>query len=176
MYAIELLVTLKIPDVTALTAANSIRRRLGYSERLTSLQRADYYRLELEAESEAAALDLVRELAQRTNHFVNPNKHAFTLRPFDQRVSPPSRDGDYEVEVLTTDAESDRSADLEAALAGDRLAQGRVQAVHTGVLWNLRLRADSPQEAVAMARDIAVTRARDQGLLANPHFQAVQIG
>jgi phosphoribosylformylglycinamidine (FGAM) synthase PurS component len=176
MYAIELLVTLKIPDVTALTAANSLRRRLGYAERLVSLQRADYYRLELEAESEAAALDLVRDLALRTNHFVNPNKHSFAVRPYDQRVSPPSRDGLFEVEVLTTDAEGDRSADLETALAGDRAAQGHVKAVHTGVLWTLRLRADTPQEAVELARDIAVTRSRDQGLLANPHFQAVQIG
>jgi phosphoribosylformylglycinamidine (FGAM) synthase PurS component len=176
MYEIELLVTLKIPDVTALTAANTIRRRLGYAERLVSLQRADYYRLEIEAESEAVALDLVRELAQRTNHFVNPNKHSFTVRPFEQRVSPPSRDGDFEVEVLTTDAERDRSGDLEAALSSDRLAQGHVKTVRTGVLWALRLRAERPQEALEMARDIAITRARDQGLLANPHFQAVRIG
>ena len=176
MYEIELLVTLKIPDVTALTAANTVRRRLGYAERLVALQRADYYRLEVDAETSAAAMDLVRELAERTNHFVNPNKHAFTVRPYDQRLSPPSRDGVYEVEALTTDAESDRSGDLEAALANDRLAQGKIKAVHTGVLWVLRLRAESPQEAVEMARDIAVTRARDQGLLANPHFQAVRIG
>ncbi len=40
----------------------------------------------------------------------------------------------------------------------------------------LRLRADSPAEALDMARDIAITRARDRGLLANPHFQAVRIG
>lgn len=176
MYDIELLVTLKIPDVTALTAANTIRRRLGYAERLTSLRRADYYRLEVEAESDQAALDLVRELALRTNHFVNPNKHSFTVRPHEQRVSPPAQEGEFEVEVLTTDVDSDRSGDLEAALSSDRLAQGRVKAVHTGVLWTLRLRADSPSEALEMARDIAVTRARDRGLLANPHFQAVRIG
>ena len=176
MYEIELLVTLKIPDVTALTAANTMRRRLGYAERLTALGRADYYRLELEAESEATALDLVRELAEKTNHFVNPNKHAFTVRPYEQRVAPPAQDGEYEVEVLTTDAESDRSGELEAALTNDRRAQGRVKAVHVGVLWTVRLRAEHAQEAVEMARDLAVTRARGQGLLANPHFQAVRIG
>ncbi len=176
MHAIELLVTLKIPDVTALTAANTIRRRLGYAERLSWLRRADYYRLEIDAESEQAALDLVRELALRTNYFVNPNKHSFTVRPYEQRVSPPPCDGEFEVETLITDVEGDRSPDLEASLSGDRLAQGRVKAVHTGVLWTLRLRADSPAEALDMARDIAITRARDRGLLANPHFQAVRIG
>ena len=43
MQEIELLVTLKIPDVTALTAANTLRRRLGFAERLVGLSRADYY-------------------------------------------------------------------------------------------------------------------------------------
>lgn len=176
MHKVELLVTLKIPDVTALTAANSIRRRLGYAERLLALKRADYYRLELETETEQAAVDLVTDLAQRTNHFVNPNKHAFTVRTAQQRLTPPSTDGAFEVEVLITDAEGDRAPDLEQALANDRIAQGRVKAVHVGVLWSLTLRADSPQEALELARDIAITRARDQGLLANPHFQSVQIG
>ncbi len=176
MREIELLVTLKIPDVTALTAANTIRRRLGYAERLLALKRADYYRLELETETEQAACDLVTDLAQRTNHFVNPNKHAFTVRTARQRLTPPSTNGAFEVEVLITDAEGDRAPDLEQALASDRIAQGRVKAVHVGVLWTLTLRADSPQEAVELARDIAITRARDRGLLANPHFQSVQIG
>jgi len=176
MYEVELLVSLKIPDVTALTAANTIRRRLGYAERLPALRRADYYRLEVDAETEQAARDLVTDLAQRTNHFVNPNKHVFTVRMAQRRLTPPSTDGAFQVEVLITDAESDRASEIEQALANDRIAQGRVKAVHVGVLWTLTLRADSPQEALELARDIAITRARNQGLLANPHFQSVQIG
>ena len=175
MQEIELLVTLKIPDVTALTAANTLRRRLGFAERLVGLGRADYYRLEVDAESEPAAADLVTELAQRTNHFVNPNKHAFRVRPFSPRVNPPATEGVFEVEALVTDAEGDRSADLEQALAAEPLAGGQVKAIHTGVLWILGLKADSAAEALAAARDLAITRARDQGLLANPHFQAVQV-
>ncbi|HEY3396979.1 MAG TPA: phosphoribosylformylglycinamidine synthase subunit PurS [Armatimonadota bacterium] len=176
MHEIELLVTLKIPDVTALTAANTMRRRLGFAERLVDLQRADYYRLEIDAESEQAALDQVTDLAQRTNHFVNPNKHSFAVRVATTRMTPPSRGDAYEVEVLTTDAEGDRSADLELALANDQITSGRIKAVHTGVLWTLWLRAESPQEALGLARELAVTRARDHGLLANPHFQEVRIG
>lgn len=172
---IELLVTLKIPDVTALTAANSLRRRLGYAQRLVALQRADYYCLEVEAESDKAALALVTQLAQRTNYFVNPNKHTFMARVLEPRVNPPKRKGGYEVEVVVTDAEGDRSGDLEQALAGEPLAEGKVRAVHTGVLWVLTLKADTAQDALELAREITVTRARDQGLLANPHFQAVRI-
>ena len=74
-----------------------------------------------------------------------------------------------------TDVEGDRSADLEQALVNDRLAEGKVKAVHVGVLWTLTLKTDSAAEALETAREIAVTRARDQGLLANPHFQAVSI-
>ena len=39
MQTIELLVSLKIPDVTALTAGSAIRRRLGYEEALKELKR-----------------------------------------------------------------------------------------------------------------------------------------
>ena len=42
MHQIELLVRLKIPDVTALTTINVLRRRMGYAEILDKLDRADY--------------------------------------------------------------------------------------------------------------------------------------
>ena len=175
MSEIELLVSLKIPDVTTLTAANSLRRRLGYAQRLVHLQRADYYRLEVEAESAKAAQELVTQLASRTNHFVNPNKHVFAVRVAEPRLAPPRRKGGHEVEVLVTDIEGDRSTELEEALAADRLAAGKVRAVHTGVLWTLTLKTETPTEALETAREITITRARDRGLLANPHFQAVSI-
>ena len=56
----ELAVSLKIPDVTALTAANAIRRRLGYADELVRLERADYYRLDLNVADRAPAESLVR--------------------------------------------------------------------------------------------------------------------
>jgi phosphoribosylformylglycinamidine (FGAM) synthase PurS component len=176
MLEVELLVSLKIPDVTALTAAGSLRRRLGFAQRLADLRRADYYRLEVDAETEKSALALITQLAQRTNHFVNPNKHMFTTRIAAPRLNPPKKKGGYEVEVVVTDAEGDRAGDLEQALASDPLAEGKIKAVHAGVLWTLTLKTDTAAEAIEAARDITVTRARDQGLLANPHFQAVRIG
>jgi len=175
VHEIELLVSLKIPDVTALTAANTLRRRMGLAERLDRLQRADYYRLKVDAESEEKCQDLVTELAERTNHFVNPNKHRFAVRTAQPRLNPPSQDGSWEIEVLITDAEGDRNEDLEQALGNDPTAAGKVKAVHTGVLWIMVLKAESGQDALELAREITITRARDQGLLANPHFQSVQI-
>ncbi len=86
-YQVELAVRLKIPDVTALTAANAIRRRLGYAEALADLKRADHYVFDVEAASAEEAEALVRHIAQKTTLFVNPNKHVFAVR------FPEDRDG-----------------------------------------------------------------------------------
>ena len=80
MVSVELLVTLKIPDVTALTAANAVRRRLGYADTLAEMHRADYYCIDVAGDDADTALGLVRQMAERTTLFVNPNKHAFHVR------------------------------------------------------------------------------------------------
>ncbi len=79
MQTLELLVSLKIPDVTALTAASSIRRRLGYDEVLKELRRSDYYSLDLNTTDPQVANELAHELAEKTNLFVNPNKHSYEV-------------------------------------------------------------------------------------------------
>ena len=65
MQTVSILVRLKIPDVTALTAANALRRSMGYSQ-LRELKRADYYRLELAVDSPDEAVALAKELAEKT--------------------------------------------------------------------------------------------------------------
>ena len=60
MYQVELLVSLKIPDVTALTAANTLRRRMGYEGVLDRLERADYFLFEVEAATPDEACAVVR--------------------------------------------------------------------------------------------------------------------
>ncbi len=85
MQTIELLVSLKIPDVTALTAASSIRRRLGYNEVLKELRRSDYYSLDLNTTDPQVANELAHELAEKTNLFVNPNKHSYEVRSAQDR-------------------------------------------------------------------------------------------
>jgi len=171
MIEVELLVRLKIPDVTALTAANSLRRRMGYGERLASLRRADYYRLGLNVESPDEAKALAVELAERTNLFANPNKHLYEVRlPEEQGAGSATGDA-YQVEVLVTDPNDGSAQGALSALQG-RLGHGdKVVSLLKGVLWVLSLRADDLAQARAMAEDIAVTKRIDQGLLVNPHFQ-----
>ena len=174
MVIAELVVSLKIPDVTALTAANAIRRRLGFAEKLRELHRADYYRLELEVADRASAERLVREMAEQTNLFVNPNKHVFEVRFPEDRDGGGATDGERVVNVLVTSPDDTSGEGLAATLRG-HLGYDAVRSVATGVLWTLRLAADSDEAARAMAEEIAVTRSQSQGILMNPHFQEIEV-
>jgi phosphoribosylformylglycinamidine (FGAM) synthase PurS component len=173
VHEVELSVRLKIPDVTALTAANAVRRRLGYADRLVELRRADHYVFGVEAPSVEAAEALVREMAQRTSLFVNPNKHVFETRAAGA-PGPPADGGVYEVRCLVRDADFDPGPGILARL--QKLSYGEaVRCVRAGTMWTLKLRADDADQALAMGRDIAVTRSRSQGLFANPHYQTCEV-
>ncbi|HCU34080.1 MAG TPA: hypothetical protein DGT21_01160 [Armatimonadetes bacterium] len=175
MQTVELTVQLKIPDVTALTASNALRRRLGYQDTLVELRRADYYRLDLNVEHEQAALELATELAERTNLFVNPNKHRYSVSAGSAHPSEPREDGLWTVNVLVTDPDSGAGGGVLSALRG-RLGYGdRVVDVVAGNLWTLTLRADTREQAEQLAEKLAVTVSREQGLLLNPHFQQYQM-
>ncbi len=171
MQAVELLVTLKIPDVSALTAANALRRRMGYGDVLKELTRADYYRLELNVEDEAQARALADEIAEQTSLFVNPNKNTYQVRTAGETPNPRQEDGLWVIDILVTDIEGAAAPDLTEALR-KRLGYGEtVVEVQRGILWSLKLDCAGPEEAKRLAEEIAVTRSRDRGLLVNPHFQ-----
>lgn len=172
MQHVSLLVELKIPDVTALTAANTLRRSLGYTQ-LKQLLRADYYGLELVAADPAAAAELAGELAERTNLFVNPNKHAYKVISGSPAASQET-DG-FTVAVLVTDP-NDSSAEGILEALQNRLGYGaQVQGVTRGLLWTLVLDCASLEEAKELAREMVVTTSLDKGLLVNPHFQDYEI-
>lgn len=170
MYRVELLVKLKIPDVTALTAAGALRRRMGYGDVLKGLKRADYYRLDLAAPSTDAAESLAARIAETTNLFVNPNKHVYEVRS-SAGGEAPSAEGVYLVQVLVTDPTDGSAQGALGALQGRLGYEGKVSGLLKGVLWTLELEADSAGAARGMAEQIAVTKSREEGLLMNPHFQ-----
>lgn len=174
MISVELVVSLKIPDVTALTAGNAIRRRLGYEDVLTALDRADFYRLELEVDDRERAEELMREVAEETNLFVNPNKHVYELRFPEDRDGDGSEDGEWLVNVLVSSPDDTSGEGIRAALH-DRLGYHQVANVETGVLWTMRIRAESEDEAREVAESITVTRSQSQGILMNPHFQEYEM-
>ena len=174
MITVELVVGLKIPDVTALTAGNAIRRRLGYEDVLSSLDRADYYLIDLDVDDREAADTLVREMAEDTNLFVNPNKHVYELRFPEDRGANANVDGEWLVNVLVTSPDDTSGEGIASALQG-RLGYEQVAGVGTGVLWSMRIKADSEASAREVAENITVTRSHNQGILMNPHFQEYEM-
>lgn len=171
MKNVQLLVRLKIPDVTALTAANALRRSMGYRQ-LRELRRADYYRLELQVQTDEEAVELARELAEKTNLFVNPNKHVYEIvighgtdRPEDGQIA----------HVLVTDPNDGSAQGMLEALQG-RLGYGdRVSGLTGGILWTMILDVQSHEEALRLAAEMAETKSLEKGLLVNPHFQEFEV-
>ena len=173
MQQVALLVRLKIPDVTALTARNALKRRMGYDRALSDLRREDYYEFEIDAETPDAARELVGRLAEETNFFVNPNKHAFSLlSPGD---APPTGDGTHVLRYLVTDVGDKWGEGMAATLRARGGEAERVEGLSRGVLWTMELDADSPDDARRVAEEIAITRRIDEGLLLNPHYQEGRI-
>lgn len=175
MQTIELTVDLKIPDVTALTAANALRRRLGYEDVLVNLHRADYYRLEIAVENADEAVAMGKKLAEETNLFVNPNKHQYSVAAGIHNSGAEAAEGTYAVNMLVTDPKSGSAAGILNALHG-RLGYGDiVNNVSAGILWTLVLKAESQSAAEEIATKITVTKSREEGLLLNPHFQECEM-
>jgi phosphoribosylformylglycinamidine (FGAM) synthase PurS component len=170
MQVVELYVELKIPDVTALTAAGTLRRRLGYDGVLTELNRGDYYRISLDVDTQEEALELATEMAENTNIFVNPNKHRYTVFAGRHNAVTVPEAGETAVNVLVLDPAGGSGSAIADALR-DRLGYGEtVREVVAGTLWTIVLQADD-EEARRAAEEITVTKSRTEGLLMNPHYQ-----
>lgn len=173
MCQVELLVSLKIPDVTALTAANTLRRRMGFEGVLDRIERADYFLFEVQASTPDEACAVVRNIAEHTNLFVNPNKHVFQVRPRQERAGLARTDGLFVANCLVRSLEYDPGPGLVASLQG--LGHERVRGIQTGTLWTLHLRVEDEARARSIAESIALTTSRSQGLLMNPHYQTCEV-
>ena len=176
-WMVELFVTLQVPDVIALTARDTLRRRLGWSERLLDLTRADYWGLQIEASSREDAAQLAHELADRTTLFVNPNKHRYEVRVRELGDAPktttacPEIKNHHAVRVLTGFQQDDGGELTLETLHIRYDMKDRVIGVEKGTLWILALATSNASEARDWAEAITVTRSRETGVLANPHSQ-----
>lgn len=184
MEYIELLVKLKVPDVIAITAKNSLQRRMGYSEILKDLQREDYWKIKVEIEGGFTSLSekekklesLARELAEKSNIFVNPNKHIYRyiISGKKEEKDEDIKVGEYKVRVLAGFLE-DSTASLVQDELKNRLGYKQIIGVERGTLWTMTLRGEDLNSAQKIAEEITKTSTRTKGLLINPHFQWYRI-
>ena len=63
---------------------------------------------------------------------------------------------------------------MESTLARHHLVGGEIPRVRRGDLWELDLDAENT-ELTNLAEEIAITRERKKGLLANPHVEDVTV-
>jgi phosphoribosylformylglycinamidine (FGAM) synthase PurS component len=184
--SVILTVGLKVTDNEARSALEALQEKMGLRGSVRDLAREELWEIGVEAESPAAAADVVAKLVRSTNLFANPNKHNYTLR---ERGAPErevpergeaERDGSDsgtdlspdEIAILVSDRDG---ADGESVLSAiHRIGVDSVGSVRRWTRWRVTLseppRKNDP-EVDRLIRAIGVTTGRREGLLSNPHSQ-----
>ncbi len=148
MTIIKLFVGLKIPDTTAITAAQTLQR-LSYDS-LQKLTREDYYEF-----TAAGKHEEYKKKLPAVDILVNANKHYYSLE---------DKKEEHEVHVLVTDSD-DAHEDLLSTLK-HRLGFKHLESMKKGVLWKLHIEGGNPEET---AKKIT------EELLYNKHYQSYEI-
>ena len=143
---VEMFVFLKIPDLTAITAAKTLNE-LGISD-FTSLSRADYYRFLIEGD-----VDNFRSKISKVDILVNSNKHnaIFSSIPGIAKI-------------IVKDIENPGEGILKTLK--NRLGFNEIKKIEKGTLWIFETVSKDPKK-------LAEKAAKD--LLVNEHFQEYEV-
>lgn len=146
---VEMVVTLKVPDTTAVTALQTLQK-IGFSK-VKDVKREDYYRFLIEG-NEAK----FKEKICKVDILVNANKHCYNF----------SISRDNAIKILVKNINGDESGILRTLK--NRLGFKNIENVEKATLWSLAVDADEKE-----ARKIAEKAAKE--LLANEHYQEYSI-
>jgi hypothetical protein len=168
-----LLVRLKIPDLTALTALDAGRALLPQGHELTRLVREEVYLFEATPGADLSAFEpSIAHAVETSNFFVNPNKERYRLLRSGERGrtwDPP--EGSWG--ILARPRGDTRDGGLLARLMREHPLQG-LGAIRRARVWWLTTRAGAPKAtddgAAAYSALGPVSDAR-HGLLVNPHSE-----
>jgi len=142
---------------------------------IVGVERAELWRFEV-AEAAGAERDALRarlrDAACRAGRYVNLNRDGCEWIDGPRRLGGGAAPGVSAVDIWVRDGDGRDPA----ALAWFRAqAAAAVYDLQRGTLWRLYLPTADAAAARELALDIAVTRARRQGLLANPHAQTAEV-
>ena len=146
---VEMIVSLKVPDTTAITALQTLQK-LGFNK-IKDIKRADYYKFSIEGDEEK-----FREKISKVDILVNANKHSFDF----------SVRKDNTIKLLVKNINDDGSGLL--ATLKNRLGFDNIKKIEKAILWSLSIEADEKE-----ARKIAEKAAWE--LLVNEHYQEFMI-
>lgn len=195
-------VALKGADLFASTAALTLRDKMGLEDEVIGVARLDRYRFVIETPGDPEeTLAAVEGVFDRRSTFYNRNKHEYALTARlngatrfrtsvtgagtgalrSRWVRSLGRGEMLILELTVHDDDDERVAALGAKVQDDLrrvggLADTKVSCHEASTVWWLALSAGDPEEAREVARRIALTRSRDEGLLANPAYQRVDLG
>ncbi|MEK6947500.1 MAG: phosphoribosylformylglycinamidine synthase subunit PurS [Nanoarchaeota archaeon] len=146
---IELVVSLKMPDTTAITALQTLQK-LGFG-RIKEVKRYFYYKFSVDGN-----LEDFKSKISKVDNLVNANKHTFDFE---------IKKDNY-VKVLVKNTDDDGSGIL--STLKDRLGFNNIKKVESAVMWGLLIDGNEKE-----AGKIAEKAAKD--LLANENYQEFAI-
>ena len=141
---IEMIVSLKVPDTTAITALQTLHK-IGFTK-IRNVKRADYYKFTIEGDA-----DVFKDKICKADILVNANKHSYNF-------SVP-KDDEAKISVKNI---NDGGSGILSTLK-NRLGFKNIKKAEKSVLWSLAI--DDEKEAKKIA-DKATKE-----LLVNEHYQ-----
>ena len=142
---IEMVVSLKVPDTTAITALQTLQK-LGF-RKIKDVKRHFYYKFVIDGNEE----DFKAKIS-KVDILVNANKHSFDFE---------IKKDDY-VKIMIKNTDDDGSGLL--STLKNRLGFGNIKKIESGVVYGLRIDSDAGE-----AKKVAERAAKD--LLANENYQ-----
>lgn len=158
---IEMMVSLLIPDTTALTAFHTLER-MGFGA-LRKLVREDHFRISAKDQD----FRMISDELGKVDILVNANKNTYKTKLAEKPFSDGQEDGMLTVKILVRDKDSDGGSLL--GILRNRLDLKDIKSIEKGVLWTLHLEGVSEDEGKAIAKEIA------DKLLSNRHYQEYRI-
>ncbi|MBI2653096.1 phosphoribosylformylglycinamidine synthase subunit PurS, partial [Candidatus Woesearchaeota archaeon] len=146
---IEMIVSLKVPDTTAITALQTLQK-IGFNK-INNVKREDYYKFLIEVD-----IEKFKNQICKVDILVNVNKHFFEF----------SIQKNADVKVLVKNINDDGSGIL--ATLKNRLEFKNIKKVEKAVLWSLNMGSDEKE-----AKMIAEKAAKE--LLVNQNYQEYEI-
>ncbi len=146
---VEMVVSLKVPDTTAITALQTLQK-IGFTK-ISNVGRADYYQFSIEGDEKKFMNQICK-----VDILVNANKHAYAF----------SIPRENSIKILVKNINGGESSIL--ATLKNRLGFKNIEKVEKATLWSLSIEAEGKE-----ARKIVDKAARE--LLVNENYQEYQI-
>ena len=141
MTIVEMLVGLKIPDSTALSARQALHE-MGFRQ-LMGLARYAYYSFDVEGSA-----DQFRKKISGVDILVNANKHSVSFAMPKEGIRALVRDREQPIGLMNT--------------LRERLGMGEIKTMDAGTLWAFSIDGKNQKEAA---------KRMTEELLVNPHYQ-----